>query len=92
MHERQAVLARGFTAQYLSRQEQLLTELHRWISPLMITAASGNLRIAQQMDPCHPEQMKKYGSEGRGTPCHILNSMMRRIIHHFGSIFRDILP
>lgn len=86
MYGRKEVLARHFMEQYLSRKEQFLTALHWWISPLMVTAASGDLRIAQQMDPCRPEQMRKYESEGRGTLCHILNTVMCRI-HHFCSTF-----
>ena len=76
MYGRREVLARGFMAQYFSRTEQFLTGLHWWISLLMVTTASGNLRIAQRMDPRRPEQMKKDGGEGRGTPCHILNTII----------------
>ncbi len=45
--------------QYISRKEQLLTALYWWVSPLMVTTASGNLRITLQMYPCCPVQMKK---------------------------------
>lgn len=76
MYGRGEVLARAFMGQYLNLNEQFLTELHWRISPLITTTASGNLRIARRMDPRRPEQMKKYGSEGRGAACHILNSIM----------------
>lgn len=52
--------------QYLSRKEQVLTGLHCLVPPITVTMASGNLRIAWQMDPYRPEQMKKYSTESRG--------------------------